>query len=422
MLRDPFGALERCARTYGDPFTISLPTQGTIVVTQQPAAIRGVFSADPDTFGSSGARVMGPILGPGSVLIQEGAAHRRARKLLNPPFHGDRMRAHGRVMRDVARERTAHLGPGSRFVVQDVAQAISLEVILQAIFGVRGSERLARFDRAVRAVMGSLGPFVAFAIFRRSFGGLGPWARFLRRRAALGALVAEEIAERRAGGVERDDILSLLLGARYEDGGVMSDAEVFDQLLTLVAAGHETTMIALSWAFHWLHRTPEVLARLQAELDALPADAEPDALARLPYLEAVVQETLRLYPVVPLGTRRLVRPLEVAGYALPADLTVGLATGLVHYREDIFPEPHRFMPERFLGKSYGPGEYFPFGGGARRCLGAAFAMYEIKIVMATLLRQLRLRPRDDRPVLPAMRAAGVGPGRAVEMVVAEHRP
>jgi cytochrome P450 len=421
MLRDPYGALARCARTYGDPFTISLPTQGTIVVTQQPTAIRGVFAADPDTFGSSGARVMGAILGPGSVLIQEGTAHRRARKLLNPPFHGDRMRAHGRVMRDIAREHAARLRPGARFAVQDVAQAISLEVILQAIFGVRGSGRLARFDGAVRAVMGSLGPFAAFAIFRRSFGGLGPWARFLRRRAALAALVAEEVAARRSGGAERDDILSLLLAARYEDGGAMSDGEVFDQLLTLVAAGHETTMIALSWAVHWLHRTPEALARLQAELDALPGEPEPEGLARLPYLEAVVQETLRLYPVVPLATRRLARPFEVAGHALPAGLTVGLATGLVHYREDLFPEPDRFLPERFLDRSYGPGEYFPFGGGARRCLGAAFAMYEIKIVLATLLRSLRLRPRDDRPVRPAMRAAGVGPGRAVEVVVAERR-
>ena len=153
-LRDPFGALVRFARQYGDPFTISLPLQGQIVVTADPVAIRSVFAADPDTFGSSGAKVMTPILGPGSVVALEGAAHRRARKLLNPPFHGDRMRAHGRLMRDVARERTAHLVTGTRFTVQHVAEAISLEVILQAIFGVRGTDRVARFERAVRGVMG----------------------------------------------------------------------------------------------------------------------------------------------------------------------------------------------------------------------------------------------------------------------------
>src|SRR4029077_19914272 len=160
---------------------------------------------------------------------------------------------------------------------------------------------------------------------------------------------------------------------------------------------------------------------LRAELDALGDDPEPEVLARQPYLEAVVQETLRLYPVVPLATRLLARPFELQGYALPAGLTVGFAPGLVHYREDLYPEPERFRPERFTEKTFGPAEYFPFGGGTRRCLGAAFAMYELKIVLGTLLRALRVRPKDDRPVRPAMRAAGVGPGRAVEMVVMERR-
>ena len=423
VMGDPDGALARWARRYGDPFTIAIPLQGKIVVTGDPVAIRGVFAADPDTFGASGARVMGPILGAGSVLVLEQAAHRRARKLLTPPFHGDRMRAHGQLMRDIARERIAHLEVGTSFSVQDVAQAISLEVILQAIFGVRGTERLARFDRAVRDVMGALGPYVGFAFLRHSFGGFGPWARFQRRRVALAALVDEEIASRRSG--ERrdtpEDILSLLLAARDEDGGTMENAEIFDQLLTLVAAGHETTMIALSWAFHWLHRNPEALARLHAELAALPGAPEPQTLNRLPYLDAVIQETLRLYPVVPLATRRLARPFELKGFTLPAGLTVGLATGLVHYREDIFPEPTRFRPERFLDKSFGAAEYFPFGGGARRCLGAAFAMYELKVVLGTLLGTLRLRPADDKPVRPAMRAAGVGPGRDIRMVVTDRR-
>jgi cytochrome P450 len=324
-------------------------------------------------------------------------------------------------MREVAREKAAHLAVGTSFDVQDLAQAISLEVILQAIFGVRGTERLERFDRAVREVMGALGPYVGFAFLRRSFGGFGPWARFQRRRAALAALVDQEIAARRSSDPGNEDILSLLLAARYEDGGAMNNAEVFDQLLTLVAAGHETTMIALSWAFHWLHRNPVALARVQAELDALRGDPEPQTLTRLPYLDAVIQETLRLYPVVPLATRRLARPFEVKGFTVPAGLTIGLATGLVHYREDLYPEPTRFRPERFLDKSFGPAEYFPFGGGARRCLGAAFAMYELKVVLATLLDTLRLRPADDQPVLPAMRAAGVGPGRSVRMVVTARR-
>jgi cytochrome P450 len=420
-LRDPFAALVGYVAKYGDPFTVSMPLQGKIVVTGDLDAVRGVFGAAPETFGSIGAKVMGPILGAGSVLVLEGAAHRQARKLLNPPFHGDRMRVHGRAMRDVARERIAELVAGSRFVVQDVAQAISLEVILQVVFGVRGSERLARFDRAVRDVMGSLGPYVALPFLRRSFAGLGPWARFKRRRVALAALVAEEIAARRGSGAEREDILSMMLAARYEDGAPMSDEDLFDQLLTLVAAGHETTMIAITWAFYWLHRTPEALDRLHAELDALPADPEPDLLARLPYLEAVVQETLRLHPVVPIATRLLAVPFQLKGYTLPAGVSVGVATGLVHYREDLYPEPTRFHPDRFIGRTFGPAEYFPFGGGVRRCLGAAFATYELKIVLATLLRSLRLRLVSQREVRPAMRAAGVGPGRPVEVEITERR-
>lgn len=420
MMRDPYGAIARYAGKYGDPFTISSFLQGPMVVTGDPAAIRTIFAANPDVYASSAAKLMGPILGPGSILVVEGAAHRRARKLLNPPFHGDRMRAYGRLMRDVTRERSAHLVPGARFAVQDVAQAISLDVILQAIFGVRGTERVARFDRAVRGVMESLGPFVAFAFLRRSFGGVGPWARFQRLRRELVALVDEEIADRRSGG-EREDILSMLLAARYDDGSAMSDSDVFDQLLTLVAAGHETATITIAWAFYWLHRNPDVLERLIAEIDALGDDPAPEALAKLPYLEAVVQETLRLYPTVAIATRQLAQPFELKGHLLPAGVIVGAATSLVHYREDLYPEPERFRPERFLGKTFGPAEYFPFGGGARRCLGAAFAMYEIKIVIATLLRAVRVRAVDDRPVRPAMRAAGIGPGRGVKMVVTERR-
>lgn len=422
LLRDPFGVLSRLAKKYGDPFTFpSSPMQGPIVVTGEPAGVRAIFGADPEIYSSNATKVMGPILGEGSVLMLEGAEHRRARKLLAPPFHGERMRAHGRLMRDVARRRSATLSPGVQFEVQDVAQAISLEVILRAIFGVRDAERVARFDRAVREFMGALGPFIGFAFLRHEFGGVGPWAKFLGLRRQLVALVDAEIAERRSSGVAGEDVLTMLIEARHEDGTAMRDAHIFDQLITLVAAGHETATITLAWAFYWLHRNPSVLEKLLAEIDALGRDPEPEALVQLPYLEAVLQETLRLYPVVPVASRLLIQPFELQGFQLPAGVCVGAATGLVHYREDIYPEPERFNPERFIGRTYGPNEYFPFGGGARRCLGATFAMYETKIVLATLLGEIRTRPVDDNPVRPAMRAAGVGPGRGVKMVVTERR-
>jgi cytochrome P450 family 110 len=421
MMRDAYGLTARLAKQYGDPFTVRLPMQGPIVVTGDPAAIRGIFAADPETFASAGES-MAPIIGRNSMVVLEGAAHRRARKLLTPPFHGSRMRAYGELMRERTRHRTSALSVGAPFEVQALAGSISLDVILQAIFGVREPAPMARLDQAVRGLMGAITPSIAaFAFLRRSFGGVGPWARFVRARGALMAIVSDELAARREDAAERDDILSLMLAARYDDGAAMSDEEIFDQLVTLVAAGHETSTITLAWACDWLHRNPAVLERLVAELDTLGAEPAPDALARLPFLEAVLNETLRLYPIVPVATRKLARSLELKGHMLPAGITVGAATSLVHYREDLYPEPERFDPERFLGRTFGASEYFPFGGGARRCLGAAFAMYEAKIVLGTLLGALRLRPVDDAPVLPAMGAAGVGPGRAVRMVLVERR-
>jgi cytochrome P450 len=418
-LRDPYGALERCARRYGDPFTLPLLTPGPVVVTGDPSAIRAAFALDPESIGSTQARSMGPILGASSLVALEGAAHRRARKLLNPPFHGDRMRAYGDVMRDAARAAVGDLEPGSRFAVQDVAGRIALDVIVRVAFGARRAEQAARMDRAIRDLMGSLGPFVAFECFRRRFGGVGPWARFLRLRASLAGLVDDAIAARKAEGATGEDILGMLLAARYEDGASMTNEDIFAQLLTLVAAGHETTVIALTWALYWLHRCPEELERLRAEMEIVGPDPASDALARLPLLGWAIDEALRLNPVVPLVTRRLLRRVTLADYELPEGTILGLATSLVHARPELYPDPTEFRPLRFGQRSFGPAEYFPFGGGARRCLGAAFALYEAKIVLGTILRSLRLRLADARPLRAAMGAAGMAPGRPLAMAVTE---
>jgi cytochrome P450 len=418
-LCDPYAVLEGYARRYGDPFTVPLLTPGPVVVTADPAAIRAAFALDPEAIGSTQARTMGPILGASSLVALEGTAHRRARKLLNPPFHGDRMRGYGDVMRDAANVAVTGLEPGARFAVQDVAGRIALDVIVRVAFGARRAEEAARVDRAIRDLMGSLGPFVAFDFFRRRFGGVGPWAKFLRLRATLAGLVDEAIAARKAEGTPGEDILGMLLAARYEDGAPMTNEDIFAQLLTLVAAGHETTVIALTWALYWLHRCPEELERLRAEVDLLGPDPASDALARVPLLGWVVDEALRLNPVVPLVTRRLLRGLTIGGYELPEGTILGLATSLVHARPELYPDPAEFRPMRFAQRSFGPSEYFPFGGGVRRCLGASFALYEAKIVLGTILRSLRLTLADARPLRAAMGAAGMAPGRRLEMVVTE---
>jgi cytochrome P450 family 110 len=323
MMRDAYGLTARLAKQYGDPFTVRLPMQGPIVVTGDPAAIRGIFAADPETFASAGES-MAPIIGRNSMVVLEGAAHRRARKLLTPPFHGSRMRAYGELMRERTQHRTSALSVGAPFEVQALAGSISLDVILQAIFGVREPAPMARLDQAVRGLMGAITPSIAaFAFLRRSFGGVGPWARFVRARGALMAIVSDELAARREDAAERDDILSLMLAARYDDGAAMSDEEIFDQLVTLVAAGHETSTITLAWACYWLHRNPAVLERLVAELDTLGAEPAPDALARLPFLEAVLNETRRHQPRA-LPGRSVPRARAVRPRAVPRAHVRGL--------------------------------------------------------------------------------------------------
>jgi cytochrome P450 len=272
------------------------------------------------------------------------------------------------------------------------------------------------YERALIDVLEAVHPaFLFIAALRRNFGGRGPWARFVRKHQHIQRLLLEEFASRRRDAQPREDILSLLLTARYEDGSPMSDTDLVEQLLTLLAAGHETTAISLSWALYLLHCHEDVLARVLAELDTLPADAEPEAVAGLPLLEAVCHETLRLRPITPVIGRSLLAPMDFLGYELPAGVAVGASIQLAHGNPDVYPEPARFQPDRFLGRSYSPFEFLPFGGGARRCIGAAFAVYEMKLVLATLLRTYRfsLETRDDPGY--AVRSTTVGPRRPILM-------
>lgn len=421
MLADPYDATLGFQRKYGDPFTYS-SLGDKFFITGNPEGIKAIMTADPDTFEPPFGESLGVFLGKSSLFMMSGAAHRAARKLLMPPFHGARMRAYGTLMRDTTLRWLRDLVPGRRFVMQDLTQAITLDIIIEAVFGVRGAERIRRFHDDLVATVASFSPLiVVFKFLRHNFLGVGPWARFQRRFSALRQLVFEEIAAHRAAPEGRQDILSLLILARHEDGGGLSDQEIFEHLLTLLMAGHETTALALAWACYFLHRNPQVLDRLRAELATLgapPQDADPEAIAKLPYLEAVCQECLRLRPL-PIVSRKLARPLTVLGYELPAGMLLGAGAYLVHMNPELYPEPEQFRPERFRDRTYSPFEYLPFGGGARRCIGAAFAMYEMKIVLATLLATSRLELAEKKPVKSVMRAATVGPKGGVRMILTE---
>jgi len=418
--RDPLGFYADCARRFGDVFTI--PTVlGPLVVCGAPEGVRSIFALPPESFSRWSTDAVSPLLGEASLLLSGGARHARDRKLLTPPFHGERMRAYGAVMRASALREAASWAPGSPFSLQDAGSAISIDVILRAVFGVDEAAGLDELRAALLGALASMSPLLMlFPALRRRFGGVGPYARMLRVRDRLDALTYAAIARRRAGG-GGGDILGLMLSARYDDGSAMSDREIRDQLLTLVFAGHETSGIALAWAINWLARTPPVRDRLVAELSALGDDPEPAALAAAPYLEAVCFETLRLYPVVGEVVRLLRAPLALGAWTIPPGVPVSAGIALVHARADLYPEPERFQPERFLERKFAPHEYLPFGGGARRCIGAAFGIYEMKVVLGTLLARYRFALVDKAHERPVMRNLAMGPKGRVRVTASDRR-
>lgn len=414
--RDPNGVMPRMAERYGDPFT--LRGNPSIVFTGDPAGIKAIYSADPDTFAVTN-KDMEMLLGSQSLILIEGQEHRRKRKLMMPPFLGARMRKYGEAMIRLTELHTAAWKPGRTVSAFETAQKISLDVILEVVFGVRDLAGRAELAAALLELLEGFSPLLLIPALRRELGGVGPYAKLKRRQRALDAKLDALITEARAT-EPRDDILSLLVNARYEDGEPMTDEDVRQQLLLLVLAGHETTAIAIAWALDSLHRPQNaaVRERLVAELRELGPEPELDRLDKLPYLEAVCQETLRFHPLAPApAPRKLLRPFELLGRTLPAGTAVAAAIGLAHYREATYPEPQRFRPERFLERKFTPFEYLPFGGGARRCLGAAMASYEMRLVLGTIMGRLQVRLASQKPDRGKVRAANVGPAHGVKLVV-----
>lgn len=420
--RDPYGYMIANRKKYGDPFTVPA-LNGTLVMTGEPALVQQIFSADPDTYLPFGAQSLEPVVGPRSLLLLSGDRHKRERKLLTPPLHGARMRAYGETIRGAARAAMATWREGQPFVMQTSTQWISLEVIIRAVFGVQDEARVEAFRAGIIELVAAAVPSLLFFTWlRRPWGGLSPYVRYQKAITAIDALIHGELAARRAQpGEPREDILSLMLAARDDAGEGMSDAELRDELMTLLFAGHETTGIALAWACYWLHRDPAALDRLRAEVDALGEDPEPERIAKLPYLDAVCNETLRLHPIVPDVPRQLARPLELGPWRIEPPHGVDVMTTLLHLREDLYPEPHRFKPERFLERRFSPFEFTPFGGGHRRCIGAAFATWELKIVLATFLRHAHLELAEPGDVQAARRNVVLGPATGVRMVLRERR-
>jgi cytochrome P450 family 135 len=395
LIQRPLESLLSWHRRYGDVFTVPYLIFGTGVYVADPTAVRELMTGDQSDLHAGEANApLSPVLGPSSVLVLDGPEHLRQRRLLLPPFQGSAVTQFREVIRDVAEAEVASWASNREIVLRDRMRALTFDVICRAVFGVTEPGRVERLRAALTAVIDAGAMFFLPGPFRRDFGPWSPWGRFKRRLALADRLIYEEIARRRAEPdlEERTDVLSLLLRARDEDGRGMSDAELRDELLTMLAAGHETTATGLAFAFDLLLRHPQVLERLREEL-ASGGDA---------YLEATVTESLRLRPVIDASERTLKKPRVIAGWELPAGIRVYPAIVLIHRREDLYPEAHRFRPERFLDGKAESYSWLPFGGGIRRCIGAALAQAEMAEVIRVVLERVELdpvRPKADPVVM-----------------------
>jgi cytochrome P450 len=407
--------MDTCQARFGDMFTLKIANEDTWVVTSDPDAIKQVFTGDPRLLHAGEAnRILLPVLGPNSVILLDDAPHLRQRKLMLPAFHGERMQRYGKLMSDVAGEEIERWPLGEPYRVRPRMQAMTLEIVLRAVFGVSEGARMETLRRELRhlvdLVTKPLNGVVLLSLGSERLARLGAFRRELAR---VNRPIYEEIAERRHAGdlAERDDIMSLLLCATHEDGSPMSDEELRDELVTLLVAGHETTANALAWAVERLCRHPDKLNRLTTEVRA----------GREDYLKAVIQETLRLRPVISIVNRRLVEPMEIGGRLLPAGVAIVPSIHLVHRRADVYPQPHEFQPERFLEQEGGraPGTYtwIPFGGGVRRCLGAAFAQFEMEAVLRELVLRRTLTPTRPESERVYRRAITETPRHDAEVLV-----
>ncbi|MEL6457150.1 MAG: cytochrome P450 [Cyanobacteria bacterium J06621_15] len=420
----PFEYLEQNAQTYGDTFYLPQKDGSSTVYFGQPKALEQIFTADSNSLETGkGSRILKFLVGDNSVLLLHGNRHQRQRKLLAPPFHGDRMRAYGMTMREIAEQVSDEWKTGQSFNIRESMQEITLSVILRAVFGLDEGNRLEEIRVKISLLLDFLSsPLLSagmfFPILQKDWSRWSPWGRVLYLRKQIDDLIYDLIEQRRTeSNQNREDILSLMMSARYEDGGIMSNQELRDELMTLLFAGHETTASALTWAFYWVDYLPEVREKLLQELNDLGENPEPNAVAKLPYLTAVCQETLRIYPIVPSATPRIVsKTMEIDGYKLPQGTWIIPSIYLAHYREEVYPEPKQFKPERFLERQFSPYEFFPFGGGNRRCIGLAFAMYEMKLILATILSQYEVSRIDKRPLKPVRRGLTLAAPGGMKMV------
>jgi cytochrome P450 len=418
--------MDAAAQRYGDIFNAPVIGNYPVVLfISNPQALQHIFTSDTKQFITPPNQLMQPLVGDDSVFLLEGFRHRRERKLLMPPFHGEQMQTHGRLICELVDKAMSSLPIGTPFSARRLAQDISLEVLLKVVFGIEREDRFNHLKSLLVNFTDSLqSPFIGglffFPSLQNDWGSRSPWGYFRHLQRQISELVYAEIRNRRNQNHAGLDILSLLISARDETGQPMTDAQLHDELFTLLFAGQETTASAIAWGLYAIHRHLDVRQKLLVELNHLGVAPEPTTIVQLPYLTAVCHETLRLFPIVVATSPREVKePVELMGYQLEPGTRLYGCIYLTHQRPDLYPEPNLFKPERFLERTFSPYEFFPFGGGARRCLGEALAQFEMKLVLATILSRYRLAIADRLPEYPQRRGVTFAPARGVQMVLEE---
>ena len=421
-VRKPIPIMRKYAQEYGECFTMRWLNTPPITFFSDPVAIKQIFTASPERARAGrGNVVLKPILGENSVLLLDGARHKRERKLLMPPFHGERMRLYGEIMREAADRSIDNWPVEDPFPIHERMQAITLDIILRTVFGVDEGALLQRLRSLLIEFLRLVGssPLLLIRWLQVNLGPLTSWQRISQLGHEIDVVLYEQIAQRKAADQNgRTDIMAMLIEARDEDGQPMSDQELRDEMITMLLAGHETTATSLSWVVHRLLQNPDVLEKVRAECQHVvgggPIRAE--HISALEYLDATIKETARLNPIVPVVARYLEQPTQIGAYEIPADCVAAPCIYLTHRRPELWPEPETFNPDRFVGKRVDPYTFFPFGGGVRHCLGAAFATYEMKIVLAQMLSRTSLRPVPGHTVRVVRRSITFAPSDGMPVI------
>lgn len=425
---EPLEFVEECRERYGDVFQIKLGEgkgHYPLIMINKPEHVQAILSDDFNKFDSGeGHLALQALVGENSLLTMDGAKHMQHKNLMKPQFYGEALRGYGNAMRDVTNTHMAKLQAGEAFSVRNLMQRISMSVISNTVFGLEKGAEHEELENRVASLMNWVASLVGYtsltyAPFRKELGGLTPWGAFIRERAAIDKIVYRQIerARKRGGTVKSHNVLNLLVQAQDEEGLGMSDLEVRDELMTILVSGHETTASSLTWALYWLHQNPEIKEKLIEELDGCDDPSDPQKLFSLPYLTAVVNETLRICPALLIAFVRINKePYRFLDYEFPTHSNITPCIYLTHHRKEIYDKPQEFRPERFLNKQYTAFEYYPFGGSNRRCIGSSYAVYEMKIVIATILLNWELRDKDKKKLKATRRGITITPPEKFQLI------